>query len=179
MHVAQFVWEPVRGAEGEAWHYRGGAGAPHGHLLFAPPPGLTLQPAAILHNLTRFLRFWQVGSIDLAVSVDYARDGEAASTTDEIGYTYTITNNGLLTLYNIGLRTEDPDVEIACGDTDGSASDVHHQSVDDLASYLGDHGLAPAASLVCRATGGVSRAAVSPRATKDFEKCVARAISSG
>ena len=133
--------------------------------------GLAFQPAAELHNLTRSSFVWQVGSIDLTVSWDYSRDGQAASTTDEIGYTYTIINNGLLTLYNIGLRTEDPEAEIVCGDTHGSARVAGDQSVEGLASYLGDHGLAPAASLVCRATGGVSRETVSFSHKALSDKC--------
>lgn len=113
---------------------------------------------------------WQVGSVDLGVSWDYPREDRAASTTDEIHYEYTITNNGLLTLYNISLYTEDPLVTIVCGDTDGSASVRGVGSVGGLASYLGDHGLAPAGNVMCQATGGVSRAAVSSRATKGRKK---------
>lgn len=109
----------------------------------------------------------QVGSIDLAVSWDYPRKDLAASIADGIDYVYNITNNGLLTLYNIVLHTKDH-IAFACDDIDGVGSVEAVGSAEPLASYSGD-GLAPAGSLVCRATSGVSRAAVSARAKNDLE----------
>ncbi len=110
----------------------------------------------------------QVGSVDVRVSWKYPREDQEAGINDKIHYEYNITNNGLLTLYNVALYTEDGDAAVVCEDTDGSASDTGAGSVGGLASYVGDHGLAPAGVLTCQATGGVSRAEVSPRATKEL-----------
>lgn len=111
---------------------------------------------------------WQIGSIDLAVSSNYSRKDHAASIADTIDYLYIITNNGLLTLYNIVLRMEDP-IVIVCDDIDGVGNVEGIGSVEGLASYPGD-GLAPAGYLICRATGGVSRAEVSSRAKRGLGK---------
>jgi len=92
-------------------------------------PFVCLTPVALLD---------QVGSVSLRLEWTYANHDQDASITDEIAYTYTIINDGLLTLYNIA---------------------VEDIAVEGLASYP-SNGLAPAESLACSATGSVSRAEV-------------------
>lgn len=102
----------------------------------------------------------QVGSIDLAVSAIYDNKDLAATIADEIDYVYTITNDGLLTLYNIAVQAE-ASMAIVCVDTHGQdAAGLSPGNVEGLARYP-DNGLAPAEVLTCRATGSVSRAEVS------------------
>lgn len=71
---------------------------------------------------------------------------------------YTVTNNGLLTLYEIAVHAED--LTIVCDDIDGVGSIEGEGKVERLARYPSSDGLAPAASLTCRATGSVSRVEV-------------------
>ena len=104
----------------------------------------------------------QIGSVSLLLESTYANFDQDASVDDVIVYKYTITNNGLLTLYNIAIEDivvegEDP-MSIECIDTDGGKVDGS-SLVQGLASYPSD-GLAPAGSLTCSATGSVSRAEV-------------------
>lgn len=104
----------------------------------------------------------QVGSVSLRLEWTYANHDQDASITDEIAYTYTIINDGLLTLYNIAVEDiavhgEDP-MTIVCIDTDGENVDGSGL-VEGLASYP-SNGLAPAENLTCSATGSVSRAEV-------------------
>lgn len=102
----------------------------------------------------------QVGSVHLVVESSYPNRGGVAATSDEIHYTYTITNNGLLTLYDIAVRTEAP-MAIVCVDTDDQdVSYTELGSVEGLATYP-SNGLRPAGNLTCRSTGGVSQAEVS------------------
>lgn len=102
----------------------------------------------------------QVGSIDLAVLATYGNKDLAATIVDEIDYVYTITNDGLLTLYNIVVHGEGL-MTIVCVDTDGQfVTGLGTGNVEGLATYP-DNGLAPAEVLTCRATGIVSRAEVS------------------
>lgn len=101
----------------------------------------------------------QVGSIDLVLLATYANKDLAATISDEIDYLYTITNDGLLTLYNIAVQAEAL-MTIVCVDTDGQdVAGSNLGNVEGLASYP-DNGLAPAEFLTCRATGSVSRAEV-------------------
>ena len=107
---------------------------------------------------------WQVGSVDLVIdSRNYTREDQEASITDEMSFDYAIVNNGLLTLYNIGLDTKGF-VTVGCATEDSADAEiitVDGGSVGGLATYVRDHGLAPGGELKCQATGGVSRAEVS------------------
>lgn len=106
--------------------------------------------------LSRCLTLCQVGSIDLTVLATHANAGLAATTADEVDYVYIITNNGLLTLYNITVHAEAPMV-IACIDIDGQeVAGVGGGSVEGLAEYAGD-GLVPATSISCTAPSSVSQ----------------------
>lgn len=89
-----------------------------------------------------------------------------AATSDEVDIAYTITNNGLLNLYDIGIEDDDlheKGVYITCTDA-GAETSVRagHGALTGLASYP-DHGLAPASSLTCTATDGVTQAEVTGR----------------
>lgn len=102
--------------------------------------------------------------MSLSQSYDKLGTDAAAATSDVIAYTYTITNNGLLSLYNIGIYDDglhERGVAITCTDTD-SQSEVGLSSgaFTGLATYP-DNGLAPAQSLTCTASDGVTQAEVS------------------
>lgn len=107
----------------------------------------------------------QVGSVQLSLTRTYDMEGLniAASTDDEVHYVYTITNNGLLSLYNIGIKAKtlkENNVAITCEDTgDELVVGSTTGSVEGLAAYP-SKGLASAASLRCAATDSVSRAEV-------------------
>lgn len=104
----------------------------------------------------RCLLLPQVGSIDLAVLTTYADATLAATTANEVEYVYTITNDGLLTLYNIAIEAE-ATMAIVCIDTDGHlVAGANDGRVEALADYTGD-GLVPAASMECMATGIVTQ----------------------
>ena len=87
----------------------------------------------------------------------------ASTTDDEVGYTYTITNNGLLNLYGIEIVVDGlaaNGISVTCGDVGGdSVVGEAPGSVTGLAAYP-DKGLSPAASLTCMATDKVSQAQV-------------------
>lgn len=77
---------------------------------------------------------------------------------------YTITNNGLLTLYNIELKADFLDEKlftIECRDTGGQTvlGSNAASSVAGLAGYP-DMGLSPAVSITCTATDSITRAEV-------------------
>lgn len=100
-----------------------------------------------------------MGSIDLLLKSTYANKGLAATTADDIDYVYTITNDGLLTLYNITVQAEGL-MAVVCVDTDGrDVGGALNGRVDGLARYP-SKGLAPAGYLKCRATGTVTQAEV-------------------
>lgn len=86
-----------------------------------------------------------------------------AATSDVITYTYNIINNGLLSLYNVGIQNDgllEKGVAITCTDTDSqSVLELGSGAVTGLAAYP-DNGLAPAQSLTCSASDGVSQAEV-------------------
>lgn len=94
----------------------------------------------------------QVGSVDLVLMSTYANRGKNATTNDTVSYTYEVTNNGLLTLYEIAVHAEE--LTIVCDDGVGKVEG--EGSVSGLASYPSD-GLAPADSLTCLATASVSQ----------------------
>lgn len=102
--------------------------------------------------------FSQVGSVHISLESTYANGGNGAGISDEVNYEYIITNNGLLTLYDIAVETEAP-VNIVCIDTDGKQVAGSSGGVEGLAAYP-SKGLAPAELLACSATAGVSRAEV-------------------
>lgn len=111
----------------------------------------------------------QVGSVHILLEAFYDKlgTGAASATTDQAEYKITITNNGLLILYEI--RVEDEGllarrVKIACTDVDmKTAAGAGHGVFAGLAAYPGS-GLAPAASLTCTAEDGVTQAEVSSSA---------------
>lgn len=126
------------------------------------------MPAFVVTNACRpcqLREMRQVGSLDLSVTRTYDKEGRntAASTVDEIQYVYEIMNNGLLTLYDISIEAHALVVNkglINCTDTRGYFFDAPmFGSVDGLAAYP-SMGLAPATSLVCTASDGISRAEV-------------------
>lgn len=104
--------------------------------------------------------FRQVGSVRLEVVPTPTNVTQPATTADEVDYVYTVTNNGLLTLYNIAIQTDDL-VELVC--VNGSGGEVVGTSLgiaEGLASYPST-GLAPAGSLACSTTSRVSQEEVS------------------
>lgn len=108
----------------------------------------------------------------LGQSYDKQGTEAAAATSDVITYTYTITNNGLLSLYNIGIQDDtlhETGVAITCTDTD-SQSEVGLGSgaFTGLAAYP-NNGLPPAQSLTCTASDGVTQAEVSMK--NNNKKC--------
>lgn len=92
----------------------------------------------------------------------YTKEGlnKAATTEDEIHYTYTVTNDGLLTLYNISVQAEElmaNNIAITCVDTDSKLVEGPNIGISpELASYP-DEGLAPATSIMCTAIDSVSQ----------------------
>lgn len=105
----------------------------------------------------------QIGSVQLALTTTYSNAGKKASTGDEINYVYTVTNNGLLTLYDIKIQADslhEEEFAIDCVNTNNllvRGSNV--ATLSGLAAYP-DKGLAPAASLRCTATGVITQAEV-------------------
>lgn len=108
----------------------------------------------------------QTGSVMVSIrpSYDKLETTAAAATSDEIVYNYTITNNGLLSLYDISIEgsgLHEKGVYITCTDVDSLAvPGVGHGAVTGLATYIDNKGLAPAASLTCSAKDGVTQAEV-------------------
>lgn len=101
--------------------------------------------------------------VSLGQSYDKLETNATAATSDKITYTYNITNNGLLSLYDIGIEDDDlheKGVFITCTDVDSLVvSGVGHGAVTGLAAYP-TKGLAPAASLTCSAIDGVTQVEV-------------------
>lgn len=105
----------------------------------------------------------QVGSIRIEANPFYfpeSQEGEAA-TKDTVSYDYNVTNNGLLSLYNISIRDsvlKSHGSIITCTDTDGKpvVGSAAGGELNDLASYP-DNGLAPAAQLNCKGTDTISQ----------------------
>ena len=92
----------------------------------------------------------------------FANANQPATSTDEVGYAYTVTNNGLLTLYNIAVHAGVL-VDVVCVDTNGEeVGGTSLGVVEGLASYP-SRGLAPAGSLECSTTSSVSQEEVSGR----------------
>ena len=110
---------------------------------------------------------FEVGSVRLKLTNTYIKKSPntaaAASTEDEVKYVYSITNSGLLTLYDISLQAEslmENDEAIDCTDTSGQhVTGSSAGRVVGLATYS-EVGLAPADSIKCTATSGVSQAEV-------------------
>lgn len=108
---------------------------------------------------------FQVGSVRVLLTQSYEKLGTdaAAATSDEVELKYTVTNNGLLNLYDIGIMDNDlheKGVYITCTDVDSeTAPGAGHGAVTGLAAYP-DKGLAPASSLTCTASDGVTQAEV-------------------
>lgn len=99
--------------------------------------------------------------VSLGQSYDKLGTNAAAATSDEIEYNYTITNNGLLSLYDISLEDNglhERGVIITCTDVDSSdVAGVGHGNVTGLAAYSNNKGLAPARSLTCSAIDNVTQ----------------------
>lgn len=114
---------------------------------------------------TLFRKPNQVGSVRASLGQSYGKLGTdaAAATSDVITYTYTITNNGLLSLYNVSIQDgvlHENGVAITCTDTDSqSVLGLDPGAVAGLAAYP-DNGLAPAQSLTCTASDGVTQVEV-------------------
>lgn len=110
----------------------------------------------------------QVSSVYLTLEQLYEKAGTgiAAATSDKVEYTYKITNNGMLSLYEVAIEDEKlqmSGVYITCTDVDSTtATGIGHGAFTGLASYP-DNGLKPAASLTCTAQDGVTQAEVSRR----------------
>lgn len=87
----------------------------------------------------------------------YAKQGTAtaASTSDEIEYTYTIRNNGLLSIFNIEIEDETLNargVTIKCTDVDSNmAADGSSDGAFTGLAEHPDNGLAPAMAVICTA----------------------------
>lgn len=89
--------------------------------------------------------------------------GTGAATSDEVKYTFTITNNGLLSVYNVGIENsdlQDKGAAISCTDVDlHKSTGVGKGVCTGLASYP-DNALVPGARLTCTTKDGVSQAEV-------------------
>lgn len=102
----------------------------------------------------------------------YEKEGlkEAAATTDTVLYTFSVVNNGLLSLYDISLSDSTlkaHGIIIACMDVGGTTVTGTNPGVlNGLASYPGK-GLAPAEQLTCTGTDLVSQDEV--RSTRPCE----------
>lgn len=90
---------------------------------------------------------------------------EAAATSDTVLYTFSLVNNGLLSLYDISLsnsRLEAHGIIITCVDTGGTTViGTNPGAVIGLAPYP-HNGLAPAEKLVCTGTDLVFQDEVGP-----------------
>lgn len=101
-----------------------------------------------------------MGSVRVEVAHVYAKEAEAepAATTDTVTYTYSLVNNGLLSLYNIAILDDvfkEHGKTITCTDADGSTVVGSTPGVvNGLATYP-DNGLAPTKQLVCSGTDSV------------------------
>lgn len=104
----------------------------------------------------------QVGSVRVSIGQSYDKLGTdaAAATSDEITYTYHITNNGLLDLYDIGIMDDglhEKGVYITCTDVgSNTASREGRGAVTGLAAYA-SNGLVSAATMTCTAKDGVTQ----------------------
>lgn len=104
----------------------------------------------------------QVGSVHVKLRQAYKKQGKGtgAATSDEVKYTFTITNNGLLSVYNVGIDLQDKGAAISCTDVDlHKSTGVGKGVYAGLASYP-DNALVPAARLTCTTKDGVSQAEV-------------------
>lgn len=105
----------------------------------------------------------QIGSVQLALTTTCPHAGKKATTGDKINYVYIVTNNGLLTLYDIKIQADslhEEEFAIDCVNTDNllvQGSNV--ATLSGLAAYP-DKGLAPTESLRCTATGVITQAEV-------------------
>lgn len=122
--------------------------------------GLYLNVFAVQHMR-------QTGSVIVSITQSYGKLGTdaAAATSDEFEYNYTISNNGLLSLYDIRIGDSgfsEKGVFITCTDVDSAAvSGTGHGAVTGLASYNSDNmGLAPGRSLTCSARDSVTQSEV-------------------
>lgn len=99
--------------------------------------------------------------VSLEQRYDKLGTNAAAATSDEIEYNYTITNKGLLSLYDISLEDSglhENGVIITCTDVDSSSvAGVDHGNVTGLAAYIDNKGLAPTSSLTCSAKDNVTQ----------------------
>lgn len=116
-----------------------------------------------LHRLFYRIYKRQTGSVLVSLGQHYEKllTNVPAATSDEIEYTYTITNNGLLSLYDIGIEDDglhEKEVFITCTDVDSLVvPGVGHGAVTGLAAYIDNKGLAPATSLTCSAKDSVTQ----------------------
>jgi len=98
--------------------------------------------------------------VSIGQSYDKLGTDSPASTSDEITYTYHITNNGLLNLYDIGIMDDGlhaKGVSITCTDVrSNTESREGRGAVTGLAAYP-DNGLVSAASLTCTAKDSVTQ----------------------
>lgn len=96
----------------------------------------------------------------MEVRHSYAKEAEAepAATTDTVTYTYSLVNNGLLSLFNISILDDllkQHGTIITCTNADGSAVEGSTPGVvSGLAAYP-DNGLSPASRLICSGTDSV------------------------
>lgn len=113
----------------------------------------------------------KVGSVDILLETSYDKlgTGAASATSDEVEHKITITNNGLLRLYDIGVEDgglQARGVRISCTDVGlQTATGADPGVFAGLAAYPGN-GLAPAASLTCTARDGVTQAEVGQSAVR-------------
>lgn len=99
-------------------------------------------------------------------------DTAPAATTDSVTYEYSLSNNGLLSLYNISMRDSllgEHGTIITCTDTNGnSVVGSKPGEVNGLARYP-DAGLTPTSKIFCSGTDMVSQEEVLTRHQYGFE----------
>lgn len=106
---------------------------------------------------------------------EYEKEGlkEAAATTDTVLYTFSVVNNGLLSLYDISLSDSTLEAHgtiVTCMDVGGTTVTGTNPGVlNGLAAYPGK-GLAPAEQLTCTGTDLVFQDEV--RSTRPCEKYI-------
>lgn len=131
--------------------------------MFEDVPACDISPRTYGMPLLVFEH--QVGSVHVSLAQSYNKTDPkvAAALSDEVEYTYTIKNNGMLSLYDIDIADEElsaREVTMSCTDVDSlKVSGTDFGEVTGLAAYPGN-GLAPAASLKCTAKDAVSQTEV-------------------
>lgn len=109
----------------------------------------------------------------MEVAHSYAKETEAepAATTDTVTYTYSLVNNGLLSLYNLSILDDllkQHGTIITCTDSDGSTVEGSTPGVvNGLATYP-DNGLPPTGKLTCSGTDSVYQDEVRVRRSQNL-----------